>query len=215
MVDFVLSEICLAYVSLVLLLFSCVWHFATPWTWAHQASLSFTISWSLLKLISIELVMSSSHLILFHPLLLLPTIFPSLMVFSKELALRITWPKYWRFSFSISPSNAYSAVWVLVLFLFSRGVCVCVCVCILRVSPCVSVSGRVFVCAWSLGWAGACLGASSLRSGCDSGYLPRCVCLPVCRHLCVVHVSVLWWPTLVLVCWDWGGFQDVGNMVKQ
>ena len=79
---------------------------ATPWTAACQASLSFTISWSLLKLMSIELVLASSHLVLCHPLLLLPSIFPSIRVFSNELALHIRWPKYW--SFSISPSNEYS-----------------------------------------------------------------------------------------------------------
>ena len=71
-----------------------------PWTAAHQASLSFTISQSLLKLLSVELVMSSNHLILCHPLLLLPFIFPSIRVFSRELVLRIKWPKYWSFSFN-------------------------------------------------------------------------------------------------------------------
>ena len=80
---------------------------ATPWTTAHQASL-FTVFWNLLKLMSIESVMPSSHLILCHPLLLLPSIFPSIWVFSNELALCIRWPKYWSFSFSISPSNEYS-----------------------------------------------------------------------------------------------------------
>ena len=79
----------------------------TPWTAAHQASLSFTISWSLLKLMSIESMMPSNHLVLCHPLLLLPSIFPSISVFSKELALHISWPNYWSFSFSISPSNEY------------------------------------------------------------------------------------------------------------
>ena len=81
---------------------------ATLWTAACQASLSFTISQSLLKLISIESVMPSNHLILFHPLLLLPSIFSSIRVFSDESALHIRWPKYWRFSVSISPSNEYS-----------------------------------------------------------------------------------------------------------
>ena len=79
---------------------------ATPWTAACQASLSFTISQSLLKLMSIESVMPPNHLILCHLLLLLPSIFPSIMVFSKELALCIKWPKYW--NFSVSPSNEYS-----------------------------------------------------------------------------------------------------------
>ena len=77
-----------------------------PRTAAHQASLSFTISWSLLKLMSIESVMPSNHRILCHPLLLLPSIFPSVRVFSSESALYIRWPKYWSFSFSISPSNS-------------------------------------------------------------------------------------------------------------
>ena len=83
--------------------------FATPWTAAHQASLSFTISWSLFKLMSIEMVMTSNHLILCRPLLL-PSIFSSIRVFPSESALRIGWPKYWRFSFSISPSNEYSGL---------------------------------------------------------------------------------------------------------
>ena len=80
----------------------------TPWTAACQASLSFTISWSLLKLLSIESVMPSNHLILWRPLLLLPSIFPRIRVFSNELALRKRWPKYWSVSFSISPSSEYS-----------------------------------------------------------------------------------------------------------
>ena len=84
--------------------------FATPWNVARQASLSFTISWSLLRLMSIESVMPSNHLILCCPLLLLPSIFPSIRVFSNELALHIRWPKYWSFNFSISPSNEYSLV---------------------------------------------------------------------------------------------------------
>ena len=79
--------------------------FATPWTAAHQASLSFTISWSLLKLMSIESVMPSNHLILCHPLLFLPSIFPSIRVFFNESALCIRWPKYWSFTFSINPSG--------------------------------------------------------------------------------------------------------------
>ena len=81
--------------------------FATPWTAARQASPSITISWSSLRLTSIELVMPSSHLILCHPLLLLPPIPPSIKVFSKESTLRMRWPKYWSFSFSISPSNEH------------------------------------------------------------------------------------------------------------
>ena len=80
----------------------------TPWTAAHQASLSITNTWSLLKLLSIELVMPSNHLILCHPLLLLPSIFPSIRVFPNESLLCIRWPKYCSFSFSISASNEYS-----------------------------------------------------------------------------------------------------------
>ena len=87
-----------------------VWLFATPWTAACQVSLSFTISWSLLKFMSIELVMSPNHFILCHLLLFLPSIFPSIRVFSNEMALRIRWPKYWSFSFSISSSNDYSGL---------------------------------------------------------------------------------------------------------
>ena len=84
--------------------------FVTPWTAARQASLSITNSQSLLKLISIESVMPSNHLILCRPLLFLPSIFSSIRVFSSESALRIRWPKYWSFSFSISSSNKYSGL---------------------------------------------------------------------------------------------------------
>ena len=88
--------------------FSHVWLFATLWTAAHQASLSITNSRSLLKLMSIASVMPSNHLILCHPLFLLPSIFPSIRFFSTELVLRLSWPKYW--SFIISPSNEYSGL---------------------------------------------------------------------------------------------------------
>ena len=91
-------------------LLSCVQLFATPLTAACQASLSITNPWSLLKLVSVESVIPSNHLILCRPLLLLPSIFPSIRVFSKESALHIRWPKYWSFSFSISHSNEYSGV---------------------------------------------------------------------------------------------------------
>ena len=87
-----------------------VWLFAAPWPTAQQASLSITNSWSLLKLMSIELVMPSNHLILCHPLLLLPSVIPSIRVFSNESVLHISWPEYWSFSFSISPSNEYSGL---------------------------------------------------------------------------------------------------------
>ena len=86
---------------------SCVQLFVTPWTAAHQASLSITNSRSLLKCMSIELVMPSNHLILCRPLLLPPSIIPSIRVFSNESALHIRWPKYWSFSLSISPSNEH------------------------------------------------------------------------------------------------------------
>ena len=94
----------------VVQLLSCVWLFAALWTAACQTSRSFTISWNLLKLMSIELVMPSNHFVLCHPLLLLPSIFPSIRVFSNESALCISWPKYWGFSFSISPSSEYSGL---------------------------------------------------------------------------------------------------------
>ena len=81
--------------------------FATPWTAVHQASLSITNSQSLLKFMPIELLMPSNHLVLCRPLLLLPSILPNIRVFSNESALRIRWPNYWSFSFSISPSNEY------------------------------------------------------------------------------------------------------------
>ena len=98
-------------------LFSHVWLFATPWTAAHQASLSITNSQRLLKHMSIKSVMPSNHIILYHPLLLLPSIFPSIRVFwvfflffPNESVLCIRWPKYWSFSFSISPSEEYSGL---------------------------------------------------------------------------------------------------------
>jgi len=91
-------------------LLSCVQVFMTPWTTARQASLSITNSRSLLKLFSIESVMPSNHFILCRPLLLLPSIFPSIRVFSNESALRIRYPKYWSFSFNISPSSEHSGL---------------------------------------------------------------------------------------------------------
>ena len=91
--------------TVVIQLLSCVVLFVTPWTAACQISLSFTISLSLLKLMTIDLVMLSNHLILYHPLLLLPSIFPSIRVFSSESALHIRWPEYWSFNFTISSSN--------------------------------------------------------------------------------------------------------------
>ena len=87
-----------------------VWLFMTPWITARQASLSTINSWSSLKLMSTESMMPSSHLILCHPLLLLASIFPSIRVFSSESVLHIRWPKYWSFSFSISPSNEHSGL---------------------------------------------------------------------------------------------------------
>ena len=96
------------FLVILVQLLSSVWYFATPWTAACQASLSFTISPSLLRLMSIESVMPSNHLILCHPLLLPPLIIPSIRVFSNESVLRIRWPKYW--SFSISPSNEFSGL---------------------------------------------------------------------------------------------------------
>ena len=91
-------------------LHSCVRLFVTPWTVALQASLSITNSWSLLKLMSIQSVIPSNHLILCHPLLLLPSIFPGIRVFSNESVLHIRWSKYWSFSFYISPSSEYSGL---------------------------------------------------------------------------------------------------------
>jgi len=97
----------ITHVVVVVQSLSRVWLFVTPWTAAHQAFLSFIISQSLLKLMSIESVTPSNHLILCHSLLLLPSIFPSIRVFSNESALHIKWPKDWSVSFSISPSNEY------------------------------------------------------------------------------------------------------------
>ena len=91
-------------------LFSHVWLFVMPWIAAHQASLSIINTWSLHKLMAIELVMPSNHLILCHPLLLPPSVFPRFRVFSSESVLHIRWPKYWSFSFNISPSNEYSGL---------------------------------------------------------------------------------------------------------
>ena len=104
---FVLMNTMYEYMFLSVQSLSSVQHFATPWIAAHQASLSITNSWSLLKPMSIESVMSSNCLILCRPLLLLPPIHPSIRVFSNESTLRMRWPKYWSFSFSISPSNEH------------------------------------------------------------------------------------------------------------
>ena len=103
------TTIKLVFVFVVKLL-SHVWLFATPWTAARQASLSITSPWTLLKLMSIKSVMLFNHLILCHPLLLLPSIFPSIRVFSNKSVLHIRWPKYWSFSFSICPSSEYSGL---------------------------------------------------------------------------------------------------------
>ena len=100
--------ICISLSSVQLL--SHVQLFVTPWTAAHPASLTITNSWSLLKLMTIESVMPSNHLILCRPLLLLPSIFPSIRVFSNESVLWTGWPKYWSFSFNISPFNEYSGL---------------------------------------------------------------------------------------------------------
>ena len=100
----------ITYYNLSYIQLSHVWLFATPWTAAHQASLSITNSQSLPKLMSIELMMPFNHLILCLPLLLLLSIFPSIRVFSNESALHIRWPKYWSFSFNISPSNEHSGL---------------------------------------------------------------------------------------------------------
>ena len=98
------------YLAAVVQSLSHVQCFVTPCTAAHQAPLSFTNSQSLIKLISIESVMPSNHLILFHPLLLLPSIFPSIRVFSSELTIHIRWPNYWSFSLNISLSSEYSGL---------------------------------------------------------------------------------------------------------
>ena len=103
------KELCF-YIAVVVQSLSRVWLCGTPWTATCQASLSFIISQSLLKLISIESVMPSNDLVLCCPLLLLPSIFPSIRVFSNESALHIRWPKYWSFSFSTSPSNEHSGL---------------------------------------------------------------------------------------------------------
>ena len=108
-VVFLLYSKVVVVVVVVVQTLSHIWLFATPWTEARQASLSFTLSWGLLKLMSIESLMLSSHLILCHPLLL-PSIFPSIRVFSSESALCIMWLNYWSFSFSVSPSNEYSGL---------------------------------------------------------------------------------------------------------
>ena len=104
------KHLCAWHVVVVFQLLSCVQLFETPWTISCQAPLSSTISQSLLRFMTIESVMLSNHLIFCNPLLVLPSIFPSIRVFSKELALRIRWPKYWSFSFSISPSNEQSGL---------------------------------------------------------------------------------------------------------
>ena len=107
---FYITYVCLCVYVVVVQSLSHVQLFATLWTAARQASLSFTISWSLLRFMSIVSVMLSNHLILCHFLLLLPSNFPNNRVFPNESALCIRWPKYWRFSFSISPSNERSGL---------------------------------------------------------------------------------------------------------
>ena len=136
-----LSPWTLSWISSVQSL-SCVRLFATPWTAAHEASPSITSSQSLLKLGSIELVMPSNHLILCHPLLLLPSIFPSIRVFSNKSVLHIRWPKYW--SFSISPSSEYSELILGTSYKYNYTICFFVisffhfCY-VLKVHPCYSM----------------------------------------------------------------------------
>ena len=110
----------LFFYCLVVVVHSLSWIqlFATSWTAACQAALSFAISWSLIILMSIQSVMPSNHLILCHPLLFLASVFPSFRVFSNELALRIKWPKYWNFSFGTSPSNEYSGLIFFMIYWF-------------------------------------------------------------------------------------------------
>ena len=103
----VCSDLCMFHCNSLLFSRSVMSDSVTPWTTAHQASLSFTISQSLLKLMSIESMMPSNYPIFYCPLLLLPLIFPSIRVFSSESGLHIRWPKYWSFSYSVSPSNEY------------------------------------------------------------------------------------------------------------
>ena len=108
--DMLEISLCIEYFIVVVQSLNQVPLFTTPWTAAYQASLCFPISQSLLKIKSIESTMQCNHLTLCHPLFLLLSIFPSIRVFSNELALCIRWPKYWSFSFSISPSNGYSGL---------------------------------------------------------------------------------------------------------
>ena len=127
--------------------------FATPWTAACQASLSITNSKSLLKLMSIESLMPSNHLILCHLLFLLPSIFPSIRVFSNESVLHITWPKYWSFSFSISPSNEFQdwfpLGWTGWISLQSKGLS--------RVFSNTTVQKHQFFSAWLSLWSNSCM----------------------------------------------------------
>ena len=108
--NFPVSKLILSVEACFCSVLSHVWFFAIPWTAARQAFLFFTISWCLIKLMSIESVMPSNHLILSHHILLLSSILPSIRVFSNESVLRIRWPKYWSFSFSISPSSEYTGL---------------------------------------------------------------------------------------------------------
>ena len=108
--EFLVQVVFLYTVVIVVQLLSHVWLFATLWTAVIQASLSSTISWSLLKFMSIELMMLSNHPIFYHSLLLLPSIFPSIRVFSNESAFNIRWPKYWSFNFRILSFNVYSGM---------------------------------------------------------------------------------------------------------
>ena len=123
--EFILTCVAPYLLHLVVQSLSHVRLFATPWAAARQTSLSFTISWNLLKLMSLELVIPSNHLILWHPLFLLPSIFPSIRVSSNKSVLHIRWPKYWSFSFSISPSNEYLSWfplgWTSLISFLSKG----------------------------------------------------------------------------------------------
>ena len=152
--------------------------FATPWIAVHQDSLSFTISRNLLKFKSIESVMPSNHPILCHPLLLLPSIFSSIRVYSNELALPIRWPKNWSFIFSICPSSEYSELisyrtdWLDLLAVQGTVyVCVCVCVCVTSTSQLFPRIIHIYNCVPRMLWSTVC-GHPRLRglSCCSSSY---------------------------------------------
>ena len=156
--------------------------FVTPWTEAHKASLSITNSRSLLKLMSIESVMPSNHLILCPPLLLLPSIFPKIKIFSNESALRIRWPKYWSFSFSISPFNKHPGL-------------------IFRMTGWISLQSKGLSRVFSNTTVQYPLKSIHIFTNGEISFFSWLINIPLCIYTTSFYSFIYWWPLSLLIFW--------------